>query len=113
MPAGCATVAVSSTSALSVGQSTPLHRVPPLLRNAANSKNLEHELLSRYHSKPVTTVKVDRVNFLLTGYHPPLNNYLVNGCLFGFRIGFVGSGELLNRPTFKALFNNQRLYEQN
>ena len=42
------------------------------------------------HSKPVTPVIVDRLDFLLHGYDRFLKQFLVDSFRFGFRIHFVG-----------------------
>ena len=51
----------------------------------------ENEIVHRVlHSKPVTPVRVDGLDFLLHGYDRVLKQFLVDGFRFGFRIHFVG-----------------------
>lgn len=45
---------------------------------------------------------MDRLNFFLTGYHPPLRQFLVNGFRYGFRVGFVGERRAAQSPNLKS-----------
>ena len=45
---------------------------------------------------------MDRLNFFLTGYHPPLRQFLVNGFSYGFRVGFVGERRAAQSPNLKS-----------
>ena len=52
--------------------------------------------------KPVTPVKVDRLNFFLSDYHPPFRQFLVNGFRYGFRVGFIGERRASQSPNLKS-----------
>ena len=52
--------------------------------------------------KPVTPIKVDRVNFFLTRYHPPLPQFLLNGFSYGFCVGFVVERCAAHSPNLKS-----------
>ena len=54
------------------------------------------------HSKPVTPVRVDRLDFLLHGYDRVLKQFLVDGFRFGFRIHFVGERFSSEPPNLKS-----------
>lgn len=55
-----------------------------------NSVQLSPKLVQILHSRPVTPVKVDWLEYLLDSYHASLQEYLVSGFSRGFRIHFVG-----------------------
>ena len=96
-------VAISSISAIGVGQSTLQHSVPPLTSSALFSRKPDQQLLHKIsHSKPVTPVKVDRLNSLLNGYCPSLAHYLVTGFTFGFCTSFLGERCAAESPNFKS-----------
>ena len=80
-------------------QLTPPHNVP--LVNNTMETPLRPALQLQRH-KPVTPVKVDWLNFFLTGYHPPLCQFLVNGFSYGFRVGFVGERRASQSPNLKS-----------
>ena len=71
---------------------SPTQRKPPL-----------RQALRLQRHKPATPVKVDRPNFFLTGYHPPLRQFLVNGFSYGFRVGFVGERRAAQSPNLKSV----------
>ncbi|CAH3177629.1 unnamed protein product, partial [Porites lobata] len=54
------------------------------------------------HSKPVTPVRVNRLDFLLHGYDRVLKQFLVDGFRFGFRIHFVGERFSSESPNLKS-----------
>ena len=54
------------------------------------------------HSKPVTPVRVDRLEFLLHGYDRVLKQFLVDGFSFGFRIQFVDERISPESPNLKS-----------
>ena len=95
----CATVAVWNTFAISAVPNTLPHSVPPANLKHTPSKQAFQPSLH----KPVTPVKVDRLNFLLSGYETFLRLYLVNGFTFGFRVGLMGNAARCIHPTLKAL----------
>ena len=76
------------------------HNVP--LVNNTKETPLRPALQLQRH-KPVTPVKVDRLNFL-TGYHPPLHQFLVNGFSYGFRVGFLGEQRAAQSPNLRNAF---------
>ena len=86
-PVKCAMGVGLTTYASNVAHPTLLHNVP--LVNNTKETPLRLALQLQRH-KPLTPVKVDRLNFFLTGYHPPLRKFLVNGFSYGFCVGFVG-----------------------
>ena len=53
------------------------------------------------HSKPVTPVRVDLLDFLLHGYDRVLKQFLFDGFRFGFRIHFVGERFSSESPNLK------------
>ena len=59
--------------------------------------------------KPVTPVKVDRLNFLLNGYETSLRLYLVNGFTFGFHVGFDGERYALHSPSLKSALDQLQI----
>ena len=75
-----------TTHASNTGHPTLPHNVP--LVNKTKETPLRQALPLQCH-KPVTPVKVDRLNFFLTGYHPPLRQFLGNGFRYGFRVDFA------------------------
>ena len=76
------------------------HNVP-LVNNTKETPLIPALQLQRH--KPVTPIKVDRLNFFLTGYHPPLRQFLVNGFSYGFRVGFVGERRAAQSPNLKSV----------
>ena len=73
----------------------PVLRHPTI--NIAPLSPKTDQLLRILHSKPATPVKVDRLNFLLTGYPADLKYFSISGFSFGFRITYVGE-----RQTFES-----------
>ena len=61
------------------------------------------------HSKPVTPVSVDRLEFLLDGYDPVLKQFLVEGFRCGFRVNYVGERSASASPNLKVPWSNRRL----
>ena len=91
MSANPVVAAVTSISATNAGQNTPLVTVPHLGTSSATEPlNRDLQVSSILLSPPVTPVKVDRLDYLLQGYHSHLGTYLVNGFRYGFRIQFIG-----------------------
>ena len=70
--------------------------------NSAPLSPIKDQLRQILHSKPVTAVKVDRLDFLLNGYSPSLKQFLVNGFSCGFRIGFAGERQCYESPNLKS-----------
>ena len=54
------------------------------------------------HSKPVTPVRVDRLEFLLQWYDEGLSQFLVNGFRYGFKVCFVGERLASESPNLKS-----------
>ena len=74
---------VDSTMFVSnVAQSTPQASAPPA-NNIASLSPKKDQLLRILHSNPATPVRVDRLDFLLTGYPADLKH-----SNFGFFVGF-------------------------
>ena len=101
----CATVAVWNTFAISAVPNTLPHSVPPANLKHTPSKQAFQPSLH----KPVTPVKVDRLNFLLSGYETSLRLYLVNGFTFGFRVGFDGERCALHSPNLKSVLDQPQI----
>ena len=59
--------------------------------------------------KPVTPVKVDRLNYLLSGYGTSLRLFLVNGFTFGFHVGFDGEHCALHSPNLKNALDQPQI----
>ena len=69
------------------------------LLSVQKANEILHRLL---HSKPVTPVRADRLDFLLHGYDRFLKQFLVDGFRFGFRIHFVGERFSSESPHLKS-----------
>jgi len=69
----------------------------------------EHQLKVRVlGSPPVTPVKVDRLEQLLTGYSSGIKTFLVDGFRFGFSIHFVGERSSFESPNLKSALRNYK-----
>ena len=77
-------------------------KVDPLSVQKANE--IVHRVL---HSKPVTPVRVDRLDFLLHGYDRVLKQFLVDGFVLVFVFSLLVSGFRLNLLILKALWISQ------
>ena len=93
-PANTVVAANSSILVSNAVPSTQSASAPPLI----NSVPLSPRMDQVFHSRPVTPVKVDRLECLLHGYPASLKEYLVFGFSRGFRINFVGE-----RHSFQSL----------
>ena len=88
-----------------MGRSSLPHSVPP-----ANLKHTSSEQAFKTPlHKPVTAVKVDRLNFLLSGYETSLRLYSVNGFTLGFRVGFDGERFTLHSPNLKSVLEQPQI----
>ena len=96
-----------TTYALNAAHRTLPHNVP--LVNNTKETPLRSAILLQCH-KPVTPVKVDRLNFFLTGYHPPPRQFLVNGFSYGFRVGFVGNRRASQSPNLKSALEQPQAF---
>lgn len=65
----------------------------------ASKTALKHWVL---HSKPVTPIRVDWLEFLLTGYDRLLKQFLVDGFSYGFCSQFVGERFTSESPNLKS-----------
>ena len=88
-----------TTLASNAGHPTLSHIVP--LVKKTKETPLRPAIQLQYHN-PVTPVKVDWLNFLLTGYHPPLCQFLVIGFHYGFHVGFVGERRAAQSPNLRS-----------
>ena len=61
------------------------------------------------HGRPVTLVKVDRLDCLLHGYPASLKEYLVFGFSCGFRINFVGELHSFESPNLKSALKQPQI----
>ena len=106
---------VNSTMFVSnVAQSTPQASAPPP-NNIASLSPKKDQLLRILHSSPATPVRVDRLDFLLTGYPDDLKHFLISGFSFGFRISYVGERQTFESRNLKlkAHLKNHTLFCQN
>ena len=106
---------VNSTMFVSnVAQSTPQASAPPP-NNIASLSPKKDQLLRILHSSPATPVRVDRLDFLLTGYPDDLKHFLISGLCFGFRISYVGERQTFESRNLKlkAHLKNHTLFCQN
>ena len=94
-----------NTFAISVAQNTLPHSVPPANLKHTPSKQAFQTSLH----KPVTPIKVDRLNFLLSGNETSLRLYLVNGFTFGFHLGFDGEHCALHSPNLKSILDQPQI----
>lgn len=53
-------------------------------------------------SQPITPVKADRLEVLLTGYPVQLKGYLIRGFNFGFHVNFEGGRSVFEPPNLKS-----------
>ena len=83
------------------GGSAQLRRqkVDSLSVQKANETVIKYLVL---HGKPVTPVRVDRLDFLLHGYDRFLKTFLVDGFRFGFHIHFVSERFSSESPNVKS-----------
>ena len=66
-------------------------------------ENPDHNLLIQVlDSQPVTPVKADRFENLLTGYSPALKTLLVDGFRNGFRISYIGELSSFESPNLQS-----------
>ena len=101
MPADTVQVVVSNISASNVVRSTPQAIAQPTTTTVPLSPKTD-QLLQILRSRPVTSVKVDRLDFLLNGYPSSLKHFLVSGFSCGFRISFVGERHSFESPNLKS-----------
>ena len=93
---------VDSTMFVSnVAQSTPQASAPPA-NNIASLSPKKDQLLRILRSSPATPVRVDRLDFLLTGYPDDLKHFLISGFSFGFRISYVGERQTFESRNLKS-----------
>ena len=93
---------VDSTMFVSnVAQSTPQASAPPA-NNIASLSPKKDQLLRILHSSSATPVRVDRLDFLLTGYPDDLKHFLISGFSFGFRISYVGERQTFESRNLKS-----------
>ena len=63
-------------------------------------------VLKALHSQPVTPVKADRFEYLLTGYNPVLQNFSLDGFRHGFRIYFIGDLTPFEYPNLQSVLHS-------
>ena len=107
-PADTVTVAALNISVSSVARSTPQASAHPVTSNVLLRPETD-QLLQILRSKPVTPVKVDRLDFLLHGYPDSLKHFLVSGFSCGFRICFVGERHSLESPNLKSALEQPQI----
>ena len=94
-----------SMSALNVAQNIPPVNVrsPQPTSSDLTLANPDRRLIHQtLHSQPVTPVKADRFEHLLTGYNPALKSFLVDGFRHGFRIYFIGDLSPFESPNLQS-----------
>lgn len=91
-------------SASNVVQNTQAVTVPLMVPiTVSEIKAQEAQLKLRVlHSKPVTPVRVDWLEFLLQGYDEGLSRFLVNGFRYGFRVCFVSERLASELPNLRS-----------
>ena len=111
MPVDTAEDANSSVFASSVAQNIPHASVKtPHLNRETISLSLEQQLRLKIRgSRPVTPVRVDRFEQLLADYNHPLEQYLVDGFRFGFRINHIGQLTPLESPNLQSALQNPEI----
>lgn len=108
MPADNVLVVVSNMSATNVVRSTPQASAQPVTSNVPLCPETD-QLLQILRSKPVTPVKVDRLDFLLNGYPNSLKHFLVSGFSCGFRICFEGERHSFESPNLKSALEQPQI----
>lgn len=98
-------VANSNIFASNVVPSTQPVNAPPLI----NSVPLSPRMAQVLHSRPVTPVKVDRLEYLLHGYPASLQEYLVSGFSCGFHIHFMGERHAFESPNLKSALEQPQI----
>ena len=83
---------------LPVNARNQLPQAPPLSSVATNSPLR----LTPLPISPVTSVRVDRLDFLLHGYDHDSKRFLIDGFTFGFRLGFMGDKRYLESSNLKS-----------
>ena len=84
-----------------VAQSTPQASARPA-NNIASLSPKKDQLLRILHSSPATPVRVDRLDFLLTGYPDDLKHFLISGFSFSFHISYVGEWQTFESCNLKS-----------
>lgn len=93
-------VANSTINATNAERSTPQRDVISTATNA-----LVHNRppkIPHLPSQPITPVKADRLEVLLTGYPVQLKGYLIRGFNFGFHVNFEGGRSVFEPPNLKS-----------
>jgi hypothetical protein len=89
--------------AVSPGQAHPRHQPPPTNPNSPPINQTQPNPITRPAQAPLPTpVKVDRLDHWLQGYEPTLRDYIVNGFLYGFDIGFIGEVSIVESQNMKS-----------
>ena len=104
-PENTVVVANSNIFASNVVTSTQPANAPRLI----NSVPLSPRMAQVLHSRPVTPVKVDRLEYLLHGYPASLQEYIVSGFSSGFRIHFMGERHTFESPNLKSALEQPQI----
>ena len=97
-----------NTFATNVEQSTQQFSAPYKSLNSDLVEQNQKETLFKYqafHSLPVTTIRVERLECLLHRYDQSKNNFLVDGFCCGFRVNFVGDRLPFESPNLKSVLD--------
>lgn len=90
---------------LPVNARNQLPHAPPLSSVATNSPLR----LTPLPISPVTSVRVDRLDFLLHGYDHDSKRFLIDGFTFGFRLGFMGDERSLESSNLKSALSQPQV----
>lgn len=106
-PVGNAGDATMNTSALNVVPNIPRVNVKsPQPISDLPLLNPDRQLNLQVSRQPVTPVKADRLEHLLTGYSPTLKQYLIDGFRRGFRIYYIGGISAFESPNLQSALQN-------
>jgi len=105
MPTNTVVVANSRIFDSNAVPSTQSANAPPLINSVPPSPRKDQVL----HSRPVTPVKVDRLEYLLQSYPASLKEYLVSGFSRGFSTNFVGERHSFESPDLKSALEQPQI----
>jgi len=105
MPANTVVVANSRIFVSNAVPSNQPANAPPLINSVPPSPRKDQVL----HSRPVTPVKVDRLEYLLQSYPASLKEYIVSGFSRGFSINFVGERHSFESPDLKSALEQPQI----
>ncbi|XP_068723625.1 uncharacterized protein [Montipora capricornis] len=104
-PTNTVVVANSNIFASNAVPSTQPANAPPLI----NSVPLSPRMVQVLHSRPVTPVKMNKLEYPLQGYPASIEEYLVSGFSCGFRTHFVGERHAFESPNLKSALKQPQI----